>query len=504
MPDDFLTPETRGALNALRHHPTMSPEQSSAMLAMIELFRSAGVTSAAELRASDARKLRTLKDQYDAATAAANRTIPTSAAALAVARLSLRSHPKGNAMPNSYLSKMYAERDRLHGELRAAVDSAGTRQTLTESETAAVRALQDDYDAIARRIEDIEDGEARAKSVEAHMADIAKRPTERGHGADSATGEALRDAIRTRSLAPIDIRWDDAPSGVNTRALTTSGNVGVTFYSRLVRHLTEASAILSAGATLLVTDTGEPLKVPKTTADSAATIAAEGATIATSDPTLGTVQLGAYKYSFLTSISRELAEDVGFDLEDYLAAQAGDALGNGFGAHLIAGDGSSKPTGVLASASTGVTGGTGVAGAFTADNLIDLYHSLASPYARSTSAAWIMRNSTLAAVRKLKDSQNRYLFNVDIPTGYPGAAGQLLGRPVFVDPNVPAVGLGAKSVLFGDMSKVWVRHVNGVRFERSLEHGFDTDMVWFKAVLRADGALIDTTGAVKVFIGGAS
>ena len=56
-------------------------------------------------------------------------------------------------------------------------------------------------------------------------------------------------------------------------------------------------------------------------------------------------------------------------------------------------------------------------------------------------------------------------------------------------------------MLFGDISKVWVRHVNGVRFERSLDHGFDTDVVWFKSVLRADGALVDTTGALKAFVG---
>lgn len=246
------------------------------------------------------------------------------------------------------------------------------------------------------------------------------------------------------------------------------------------------------------------LGLPKTTADSTAAITAEGGAIGSSDPTLGSVTLGAYKYGFLVSVTRELAEDVAFDLEGYIAEQAGGALGNGFGVHLVTGDGDAKPTGLVPSATTGVTGGASVAGAFTADNLIDLYHSVASPYARSASAAWLMRNSTLAAVRKLKDSQNRYLFDLDVPAGYPAAAGRLLGRPVFVDPNVAAVATSAKSVVFGDFSKVWVRHVNGVRFERSLEHGFDTDLVWFKAVLRADGALIDTTGAVKVFVGNAA
>jgi HK97 family phage major capsid protein len=169
----------------------------------------------------------------------------------------------------------------------------------------------------------------------------------------------------------------------------------------------------------------------------------------------------------------------------------------------MAGTGSGQPAGLLSATTLGVTGGLGVGGAPTADNLIDLYHSLAAPYARSKSAAWFMRSSTLGAVRKLKDNQNRYLFDINAPYGS-GADGTLLGRPVYVDPNVPAIGLGAKSVVFGDISRYWVRSVNGVRFEQSLDYAFNQDLITFRSLWRADGVLVDQTGAVKHFIGGAS
>lgn len=405
-------------------------------------------------------------------------------------------------MSNTLIRQLEDLRKRTWEQAKALLDHAASeKRDLTGDENRQWEKMNEDLDGIDARLSMLKADNQREADTAATFAALGITGGTRG---ESEAGRALREAVLNRSLAPVELTWAAPASGANTRALVTTNNVGVTVYGQLVRHMVESSAVLSAGATLLTTDSGEPLKIPKTTAMSTASITTEGAPIGSSDPGLGSVELKAYKYSFLTSITRELAEDVTFDLEGYIAAQVGDALGNGFGTDLVAGDGTAKPTGILSSATSGVTGGAGVVGAFTADNLIDLYHSVASPYARSSSAAWLMRNSTLAAVRKLKDTQGRYLFDVNIPTGYPGAAGQLLGRPVFVDPNVPAVALGAKSVLFGDMSKVWVRHVNGVRFERSLDHGFDTDLVWFKAVLRADGALVDTTGALKAFVGNAA
>ncbi|GAA1838041.1 hypothetical protein GCM10009735_86390 [Actinomadura chokoriensis] len=319
--------------------------------------------------------------------------------------------------------------------------------------------------------------------------------------------DEFRNRIRTRSREPIEISFADARSGhqpgIERRDMTSSGMTGTTFYRQLLAHMVDGSAILAAGATLITTDTGEALKVPKSTAQSTAAITAEASPIAESDPTLGSVQLDAYKYAFLVKVSNELANDAAFDLVGYLAQQAGEAIANGAGAHFMAGDGSGKPNGLVGASTAGVTGGTGVTGAFTADNLIDLQHSLAEPYARSSAAAWIMKNSTLGAVRKLKDQQDRYLFDVTPPVGT-GAAGTLLGRPVFVDPNVPAVAVSAKSVLFGDISRYWVRQVRALRFERSDDFAFDEDVITFRVLWRADGDLIDTTGAVKHFVGGAS
>lgn len=128
-------------------------------------------------------------------------------------------------------------------------------------------------------------------------------------------------------------------------------------------------------------------------------------------------------------------------------------------------------------------------------------HSVASPYARADRAAWIMSNATLAEVRKLADSTGRPLLDFEVPRGT-GAAGMLLGRPVFIDAAMPDPEEGEKTILFGDFSRYFVRFAGGMRFERSDEYGFANDLITFRALWRVGAALTDTTGAIKAFVAG--
>ena len=221
-----------------------------------------------------------------------------------------------------------------------------------------------------------------------------------------------------------------------------------------------------------------------------------------SDPAFGQASLGAYKYAVLNQVSNELITDTAIDLLGFLARQAGRAVGNAFGAHAITGTGSSQPAGIVTGATLGVTGATtGVSGLFTADELIDLYYSVIAPYRNSPSCAWLMRDATVGRVRKLKDTTNQYLWQPSIQVGAPDA---LLGKPIYTDPNVAAVATSAKSVLFGDISAYVVRSVNSIRFERSDEYAFNQDLVTFRTIWRADGVLVDQTGAVKYYAGAAT
>jgi HK97 family phage major capsid protein len=260
---------------------------------------------------------------------------------------------------------------------------------------------------------------------------------------------------------------------------------------------------IGLGSVLPAGCTGESLVVPKSTGFVTTNLIAEGASITESGPTLATANLGAFKYASFFQISQELANDTPTNLLAFLARQAALSLGlgpAGYGDDLINGTGSSQPRGLLLDAGTGVTGpagtGTSLGTQGTAnqgtDALWNLIGSVAEPYAAAPSATFLMRNASDIIVRKLRDSTGQ-------PVQGLGERGRILGYPSYSDPFMPAMANGVESIAFGDISRYFVRIVNGVRFERSDEFAFQTDLVSFRCIIRLDGALIDT-GSLKTFV----
>ncbi|MFD6554576.1 phage major capsid protein [Streptomyces sp. NPDC058398] len=416
------------------------------------------------------------------------------------------------------VQRLRERRANVWEQMKGLADKAADENRAFEpSEQGSWDAMNDELDKLDERIKSALDTEQRAKEADDAFDRLHGQGGQRGGaaaGGQAATrgeqqgggdrGEELRSFLRGERGRFYDVN----PNGpVDYRSLTkgsatAGGNtVPTSFYDRLIAHLIEVSAIMQAGATILNTNSGEVIQVPKTTAHSSASIVTEGNTIGASDPAFGQIPLGAYKYGTMIQVSRELLDDTGVDLEGYLAMQAGRALGNAFGAHAMTGTGTSQPRGVITDATLGVTGGTGVTGAFSGDNLIDLFFSVIAPYRASASCKWIMKDSTVANARKLKDTTGQYIWQPGLQAGSPD---MILGKPVLTDPNVPATALSAKSLVFGDFSQFFVRFAGGVRFERSDDYAFNTDLVTFRALLRADCSLVDLTGAVKYFAGGAS
>jgi HK97 family phage major capsid protein len=388
-------------------------------------------------------------------------------------------------------------------------------RALSAEEQGQWDALNGELDALDARIKSALDTEQRAKDADAQFAKLEAKPKTRpGGGQESQSTSELRAFMRGDPGAPrvYEVRPDGyIPTDMRTLSKLTTGAGGnlvpTSFYDRLMAHLIEVSAILRSGATVLNTSSGEQLQVPKTTGHSTALLTAEAGTISASDPAFGMATLGAYKYGVLIQVSRELVDDSGVDLEGYLAMQAGRALGNALGADLITGNGSSKPTGILNNTTLGATGPTGVSGGLgptsaTAnsggDLLWDLFYSVIAPYRESSAATWIVRDATMAVLRKIKDTTGQYMFQPSLVAGTPDT---LAGKAILTDPFVPAIATGAKSIIFGDMSQYFVRMVGGVRFERSDDFAFSTDLITFRALIRGDGILVDQTGAVKHFIG---
>jgi HK97 family phage major capsid protein len=353
------------------------------------------------------------------------------------------------------------------------------------------------------------------------MATRGRQPTLSREAAETA--RQFRSAIFSKNPAPIEVYasqladdWpDDVPEPVMGRAgrvrvhtrdtlkSTATQALGVDVYGRIVQHMVETSSIMRAGATVITTDTGEDLVVPRSTGFVTSAITAEGASITESDPALSTVTLKAFKYANYFEVSQELANDSPTNLLDFLARQAALSLGlgaTGYGDDLINGVGTTEPRGLLLDAGTGVTGPTGTGTSLGTqgtvaqgtDALWNLIGSVAEPYAESDSAAFLMRNASNVIVRKLRDTSGQ-------PVNGLTDRRSILGYPVYVDPFMPAMANTAESIAFGAMDRYFVRIVNGIRFERSDEFRFQNDLVAFRCIVRLDGALIDTN-AVKTFV----
>lgn len=282
---------------------------------------------------------------------------------------------------------------------------------------------------------------------------------------------------------------------------STGAPVPTNFYNQLVEQLVLQGPMLDPNVvTILTTDSGNNLQIPRTSGYSAPAITAEGGSIAESDPTFGSfITLGAFKYAFTFQLSREVVEDSGIDLLSFVSRQAGVGMGTAVNAGLTVGTGTTQPRGIVTASTLGVTGGTGVAGVPTADNLIDLVYSVGSPY-RRRGGSFQMRAATLASLRKLKDTTGQYIWSPSLQLGQPD---QLLGFPVYENPDVVATGTGAKSIIFGDASSFYVRQVRGIDVARDDSIGFVSDLITFRVTWRGDGNMPDTA-AVKHFIGAAS
>ena len=394
---------------------------------------------------------------------------------------------------NQYLDRQVELRNSAWAEAKSLLDHAATEsRNLSGEEQAQYDRIVGDIDRYDESIQRFRaDAEREQRASEARI-DVPSAPQQATVESDNdvlrslLTGERRGHTFERRSATPMSTSAD--------AELVPQG-----FYDQIQEILRYTGPAFQPGLyTVLNTASGNDIKVPRQTAFSAATATAEGAVFTVSNPTGESFTLKAQKVGVLLKTSREIIEDSGIDLVSYIARQAGEAVGYKVNDLLAVGTGTVVPNGIFAASALGVTGGTAVSGAFTADNLIDLLHSVDSAVAARPATALQMNRATLGAVRKLKDGDGRYLFEY-------GAAGEprILGERIVENPFAPAVATGAKSVIYGDMSSYHVRQVGGIEVARSDDFAFDTDEVVWRVAMRVWGDLGQSAN-VKHFIGNAA
>jgi len=291
--------------------------------------------------------------------------------------------------------------------------------------------------------------------------------------------------------------------GYEFRAITgssTGAPVPTSFYNEIVKVARLVNPLLDY-ATVINTTSGENLQIPNQATFTTAAIVGQGVSIGTSEPTFNAfTTLSAYKFSALAQLSRELVLDAGVDIVGFLADQFGNAFGNAIGNKVLNGTGTVEPSGILTAAATGVTGSTGGTGAFTADNVVDLIYSLDGALRSRPSFALLANSTSIAALRKLKDSYGRYLFDIGLGQD---KRDLVLGVQVIETPSMPNPGLGNASLAAGDMKSIYMRNAGGLQVDRSDDFAFGNDLATWRATWRLDSALVQKSN-VKIFKGGAS
>lgn len=388
-----------------------------------------------------------------------------------------------------------------------------TTGLMTAENAAAWDSADAEFEALTAQIERDEKHAKRANSLNNVDRTGAVAPSNLPGGGDpehpaaEAYAGAFNAYIRNLPMTPdqtrsLQLGFD--PETVKAAAGVGTGAAGgylvpPEFRDKLVEQMTFVAAMRQY-AEVIRTDTGANLPWP--TVDDTAqegAILGENTQISEQDVTFGQASLDAYMYtSKLVRVSFQLLNDNAFNLNSWLPKALGARIGRVQNRHFTVGTGTAQPDGIMTSATVGVTGSgsfAGAGGAVTYDNLIDLIDSIDPSYINSNSR-FMLNQTVRKSIRKLKDSQNRPLWEPSLQVGAPD---QLLGYAVALNNYIATPAVNAKTILFGDIQAAYViRDVSDVAVMRLTERYADFLQVGFFAFQRSDGTL-QNASAAKVF-----
>lgn len=341
--------------------------------------------------------------------------------------------------------------------------------------------------------------EQRAMALQGWFLDqVGEEPSEQHQTAAAACGIRLGSKFLTLNLNP---NYKAVKAALKSNV---PGSGGVLKLGQFLGDL--ELAMLAFGpmlevAQIIRTNHANPFPWPTAndTGNTGRQIGESAAVAASTDPTFAARMWGAYKFtSDEILVPFELLRDAStagaINLAGIIGEMLGERLGRIQNTKFTVGTGAATPYGIVPRSTLGKTAAS--ATAIAADELFDLQHSV--PRAYRNGAGFMANDSTFKAIRKLKDSQNRYLWEPSLQAGQPD---MLLKWPTFTNDDMAAIATGEKTLLAGQFSRYKVRQVNTVRLYRLTERHRENDQDAFLAFVEADGDLLDPgTGPVRHLI----
>lgn len=354
---------------------------------------------------------------------------------------------------------------------------------LSEEDTAA-------YNKMEKEIEDLTtaiDRQTRAERRELELSKPVNSPITgkpfRGEQEKEKTGRAS-DEYRDAMISAMRSNFRNVNNVLQEGVDADGGYLVPEEYDRRLMDVLDGENIMRGLATTITTAGQHKINIAAT--KPAAAWIEEGGALTFGDATFDQIYLDAYKLHVAIKVTEELLYDNAFGLENYIITQFGKALANAEEDAFLNGDGKGKPTGIFDKTKGGQIAGT-LTAAMKSDDLIDLVYGLKRPYRKS--ASFIMNDSTLASLRKLKDNNGAYIWQPSYKEGEPD---RVLGYTVHTSSFAPT-----NAIAFGDYSYYNIGDRGSRSFGELRELFAGNGMIGFLAKERVDGKLV-LPEAVKV------
>ena len=391
------------------------------------------------------------------------------------------------------LKDLQDELGRIVQEQRSLFD-AGKNKTAEERAT---------YDATSQRANDLIAQIEELKTLESReamllgVADAVPQNASTEAREASAFASMLRGSELTQEEKGILQVRATGPQSSGTPA-EGGYTIPTTLYNRIIQAMKLYGGMMNV-STVLSTAQGNPLDF--VTADDTAnvgSIVSENAQIPDAEKlAFGKITLGAYMYkSNFIRVPFSLLRDSAIDLNSYVIERVAERVGRIVNTHMTVGTGTGQPKGIVTAAGAGVSA---AASAVTLDNVLNLITSVDPAY--RANGKFMFNDSTLTALRTIKDGQGRYVW--DMGNVSQGVNPTIWGYGYQINQDVASIGASAKSIVFGDLSQYYIREVGGARLKRDESKFIDYDQVAFLYLQAFDGNLLNTS-AVKVLTHAAS
>lgn len=371
------------------------------------------------------------------------------------------------------------EAKRLLGEMNGLyLGAEAEKRSLTEAESESFKQKDTQYETLKediRRLEKLVNAEDFDNEVpKGEIRDIGANGKENGNDADNVYRSAF---WKEQTRKPLTV---DESRSLNTATDAKGGYlVPETFASTIIMKATEKSYIRDL-ATVSVSTSTENLPVEGDDGENG-WIDEEGE-YPESDPTIGQVQLSAWKTGRIVKVTDESLQDTIPAIEGYVAMKFTKSTIKAEEPAFITGNGVKKPTGLLVTAEVGLT--TASATALTPDEIINLMTSLDADY--ESNAHLMMNKNTRAVIRKFKDSNGQPLW----VQGFAGNPDTFENKPIRINKHMPDIAAGTKPIAYGDFSYYHIKDRTAMTMKRLNELYAGTGHVGFRIDKRVDGKLV--------------